>query len=417
MGAIGYEDRESLKEALGATLAKSIEEKGILGDVFERFFAGGEMRGLAGEASQRLLSNEDEPEGSALARMLLAGSPMDVDLAMREAGQAAGLNGIRFFTQKGQFIRNILDRMGWGELTDDIGRMSMGGDAAAGLRQIRLEEAKEELVARVRRYVEEQYDLFSASAIEELMESRLRRASLSTLEEHDFERMEALTRKIVKRMSTLFSRRLKASNSGRLDFKRTLRKSMAFQGAPFQVEWKKKRIDRAEIVAICDVSRSVRRVVRFLLLFLYSLSCEVARVRCFVLCSNMAEATPIFDQYPVAEALSRLERGTGLDILMGRTDYGEALARFKSKWLDEAISRKTTVIILGDARNNYGDPGTEVLAAIRDKCRRLVWLNPESPPTWGTGDSEMKRYLPYCNIAMQCQTLTHLEKFMDVLLK
>jgi hypothetical protein len=116
------------------------------------------------------------------------------------------------------------------------------------------------------------------------------------------------------------------------------------------------------------------------------------------------------------EALARLKSGAGLPILMNRTDYGSSFCDLMDQYAD-SLSKSTTVIILGDARNNYWNPRTEVLRSISDRCRRLIWLNPETPSMWGSGDSEMKAYLPYCTMARECSTLRHLEKVVEYLLR
>jgi uncharacterized protein with von Willebrand factor type A (vWA) domain len=153
-----------------------------------------------------------------------------------------------------------------------------------------------------------------------------------------------------------------------------------------------------------------------MLLLLYSLNEAVARIRSFVFCVNLVEVTEVFNTTPVEETLVRIQKGIGLDILFGRTDYGQALRDFEEGWLDTGTP-KTTVLILGDGRNNYGNPRTEILKTMHDRCRRLIWLNPEPPPFWNTGDSEMKRYRPYCSFVQNCSTVSHLERVVGLLLR
>jgi len=153
-----------------------------------------------------------------------------------------------------------------------------------------------------------------------------------------------------------------------------------------------------------------------MLLFLYSLNEEVARIRSFIFCSNLVEVGHVFEEYEVEEALVRLQKGIGLGIQLGSTDYGGSFLDFKRDWLD-TVTNKTTVLILGDARNNYGDPETEILKLIHERSRSLLWLNPEPPSFWGTGDSEMKKYLAYCTIVKECSTVNHLERVVDLLLR
>jgi len=170
------------------------------------------------------------------------------------------------------------------------------------------------------------------------------------------------------------------------------------------------------VVILCDVSRSMSTVVRFCLLMLYGLNEVIARVRSFVFCSSLLEVSHIFETCPIAEAVERLRTGEGLDIHMGRTDYGSAFWDFTNRHLD-AVTGKTTVIILGDARSNYGDPADELLKKIAERSRRLIWLNPETPSMWGTGDSEMKRYMRLCDLVMECSTLRHLEQLVRALVR
>jgi hypothetical protein len=142
----------------------------------------------------------------------------------------------------------------------------------------------------------------------------------------------------------------------------------------------------------------------------------VARIRSFIFCSNLVEVSQVFEACQVEESLERLQRGIGLKIQFGRTDYGQAFRDFKENWLN-LVTNKTTVIILGDGRNNYGDPETDILALIHERSKRVIWLNPEPPSFWGTGDSEMKSYIPYCSLVRECSTVNHLERVVDFLLK
>jgi hypothetical protein len=221
---------------------------------------------------------------------------------------------------------------------------------------------------------------------------------------------------MIKRLKDRHSRRQKAARRGHLDFKKTLRQSLTYGGLPFDTRWKSKKIDRPEVIAICDVSRSVSNVVRFLLLILYSLNEFIPRIRSFIFCSNLVEVSNLFERYSLQEALARLRSGTDLPILMNRTDYGVSFLDFRDQY-SGCLTKRATVIIMGDARNNYWNPRTEVLRVISERCKRLIWLNPETPSLWGSGDSEMKTYLPYCNVARECSTLGHLEKVVEYLLR
>ncbi len=409
---MGYGDREVLKDALSVALAKSQTEKEIFEECFERFFAFDAFSTREADSDAPLEPDLDTQD-SLLTQMLLSGDNAGLSVAMSNAARHVDITGIKFFTQKGLYIQKIMQQMGLEGLNRDIKRL---GQEAMKERAKRLELAKEALFETVRDYVEQQYDLFASSATEEMIEQYLRNIGLSNVEQRDFHRMRGIVQKMTKRLNTLYSRRRKTANRGLLDFKNTLRKNIIYGGLLFEPKWKKRKVDRPDVVAICDVSRSVKAVSRFLLLFLYSLNEILERIRTFIFCSNLIEVTHVFDEYAVEEAVARIDTGTGLDIIMGRTDYGGALLDFKESWL-ETVTEKTTVLILGDARNNYGDPRTEILREIKERSRRLIWLNPETEPFWGTGDSEMKKYLPHCHLVRKCNTLNNLERLVEILMR
>lgn len=239
--------------------------------------------------------------------------------------------------------------------------------------------------------------------------------NLSSIEERDFERMNSIVKKIVKRMNDVHSRRKKTYKRGVLDVKRTIRLNLKYNEVPFHLQWKRKKIERPDVVVLCDISRSMRQVVRFFLMLLYMLNREVVRIRTFAFCSNLAEVSHLFDRYGVAEGVARLETGYDCNILMSLTDYGQALRDFVALYGDR-VSDRTTVIILGDGRNNFGNPETGLLRMISERAKRVVWLNPETPAFWGTGDSAMKQYLPFCHGVRECNTLFQLERAIDALL-
>jgi uncharacterized protein with von Willebrand factor type A (vWA) domain len=413
-GQVGYEERERLKTSLSVTLAKSQREKEIFDQCFNRYFSLDDF--TREETAAPPLEAAPTPEDAPLTRMILNGDSMGLSLSMREAANRTEVKGIRFFTQKGAYIQQILQNMGQEGLERDIRRLSEGGDDPAHEKGRLLREARDRLLESVKDFVEQQYTLFAEAATEEMMERYLRNVSLSNLEQQDLQRMHRIIRKMVKRLNDRHSRRLKRAKRGRLDLKRTLRDNLAYQGILFEPRWKAKKEDRPDIVVLCDVSRSVEAVSRFMLLFLYSLNEALAQIRSYIFCSNLVEVTHIFENYEVEEALVRLKRGVDLGIQLGRTDYGQAFQDFKDNWL-ETVTRRTTFLILGDGRNNYGDPRTHILRLLQERSKRLIWLNPEPPSFWGTGDSEMDRYRPFCYLARKCSTVHHLERIVDFLLK
>jgi hypothetical protein len=413
---VGYRDRALLKDALAVSMAKTAGEKTILEDCFERFFT---FRLFAADPD-RASKNTDMPSllqtESSLVRLLMEEDRAGLIGAMTEAARLENISQIRYFTQRSLFALRILGRMGAGGLDGQIQTLGRIDTPAAAAEKARLEGAKAYLVDNVRNYVQSQYDLFARNEGERRLESELRLVKLSNLEQRYFARIHNIIQRMVKRLNDLHSRRRKAARRGVLDFKRTLRENISYQGMLFAPSWKRKKIERPQIVVICDISRSVLRTVRFLLLFLYGLNQEIAKIRTFVFCTNLVEVSEILGNSPVDEALARIQGGTDIPLIMGRTDYERSLGDFRRDHI-AAVTRKTTVLVLGDARNNYNDPHPENLKAIYERCKRLIWLNPEVPAFWGSGDSEISHYKPYYTMIKECNTLEHIERLISALVR
>jgi hypothetical protein len=412
---VGYVDRKVLKDSLGSCLAKSAHERDLFDTCFDRYFAV-EMPSVETAPGHSEETAQVEFPLAPLSRMLLFGDMPGLIAAMFQAARRANLESLRYPTQKAFFAMRILDLMGSGELDRDISRLGESSSPIPLKMSADLAEARRSLFESTLEFIEDRFDLLSKGTFNHLMEDYLRNSRLTHIEERDLHRMHAIIRKMVKRLNDLHSRRKRTARRGMLDFKRTLRKNITYGGYLFVPAWKTKKIERPDIIVLCDISRSVSRIVRFFLLFLYSLNREVARIRSYVFCSNLTEVTEYFEKYPVEAALAIIQNGAGLNIMMGRTDYGRALADFRECGM-ESLTRNTTVIILGDARSNFSDPRSDLLRTISQRCKRLIWLNPETPTFWGTGDSEMDRYSPYCSLLQECNTLNHLERVIGSLLQ
>ena len=282
-------------------------------------------------------------------------------------------------------------------------------DAALGQR---LEQGRRYLLEESRQYVERQYELYARANGENLRDEFLMETRLSNLEQRDFDRMHRIVRRMAKRLATRYSRRRKHSKRGQLDIRRTLRRNMPHDGIPFDVVWKYTKIERPRIVVICDVSRSVAAAARFLLLFLYSLNEVVERLQAYAFSDRLIDVGDILEHKDVDEAIPEIMVKIGFR----PTDYGQALDDYEEGFMDE-LDRHTTVIILGDGRSNFTDPRIDIMRRLHDRSRSVIWLNPEPESFWGTGDSEMPRYRPFCHVAKTCSTVVHLERVIDDILK
>ena len=275
-----------------------------------------------------------------------------------------------------------------------------------------LKKRREWLREQVRDYVEQQFLLHADATGRRLREDLLRKVKLSNVEQRNFRLIQEVVFRMAKKLAALHSRRKKVFKRGALNVPRTLRHNMAYDGAIFDLHWKSVKIDRPKVFAICDVSGSVANYARFMLMFLYSLEEVMPKVRSFAFSSDLAEVTELFERNKIEDAIAKAMR----DYSGGSTDYGQAFVDFKKNCLDD-VDNRTTIIILGDARNNYGDPRTDILKEMYDRCKRLIWLNPESRNSWTVGDAEMRRYSAYCHQVEECNSLMHLERIVGNLLR
>ena len=420
---IGYGDRELLKDALCATLAKSEDEVARFDRAFDNFFARdafdlGEPPpepGADGAPESRLEDVSPEAAGSELAQMILQGDSTALAQAMEKAAEAAQVSEIRLSTQKSRMTRRLLDELGIGEIEKIIAQARRLEDPGGEGLARRLEAGKKAITAEAQRFVQRQHDLYAAESGRQLREELLARKALNAeggIDPVDLEVMQALVRKMAKRLADRYSRRRNRAKKGHLDVRRTLRQSMAYGGVPFNIVWKTERVDKPKIVAICDVSKSVAAAAQFLLTFLYSLNEVVDRLDAFAFSGRMIPVNQILDDHGVDKAILEVLKRIGFQ----QTDYGKALEDFAENHLD-SLDRHTTVIFLGDARSNYADPRLDIMRTIHERSRSVIWLNPEPESYWSQGDSVMPRYEPFCHLAKTCNTLDQLERIIEDVLR
>lgn len=410
LGMIGYESREILRDALSAVLAKSAVEKELFDSCFDLFFSQ-DWIAVVTETGGRGRNRHGVPP---LAAMLLDNRRDNLAAMLAEAAARMDRTGLQLPTQRGGYAQRLLEMMGLRDAEAYLNRLR--ADGAGGAEAEALEQWIRRLKESVEEYTLKQYELYSGLRAKELLEERLMDSRLYQMDSRDLEKVKDLVGKIAKKLNDVHSRRKKSAKRGQLDFKKTLRDNINCRGMLFDPKWKRKKVNRPDVMVLCDVSRSMAWVVRFFLLLLYSLNEQIARIRTFIFCSELKEATDLFEKYPADEAVERILSGSELNLFMALTDYGQALKDFKEIALDD-VGRKTTVLILGDARNNFFNPRVEILRSLSERCKRLIWLNPEVPGDWETGDSEMRRYAPFCSLVRECSTLRHLERLIGPLLQ
>lgn len=442
MSMVGPSERLFLRDALTVTLGKSADDQRRVEETFDKFFmhqlptshresdrdanqaAGAEgsqadsdgepgsepgmdASGLDAEA----IANADLGEAAAMAQMMVAGDTAGITAALQGAAREVGLERMWLFTQKNQFTRRILENLGLRDLERAIGQAERNNPEEDGLGQA-LNALRAAMFTRAREYVEREFELFARDTARRLADDRLKDARLHNIDTRDRKRMAMLIKRMAKRLASLYSAQRKRERRGVLNVRKTMRRNHHNDDMLFHIEWKQKKIDKPKVMVICDVSRSVSTVAQFLMLFLYGLSEVLRDVRSFVLCSNVVETTDIFKRHDLDEAVALALEAA----ILGSTDYGQGLDDFLTL-AEDKIDRRTTVLILGDARSNFTDPRVEQLQKIRERSRCVVWLNPEPRTFWGTGDSEMLRYLPQVDVARTVGSIADLDRAITLMLK
>jgi uncharacterized protein with von Willebrand factor type A (vWA) domain len=235
----------------------------------------------------------------------------------------------------------------------------------------------------------------------------------SSFTHQELEEMREAIDKLVRKLKNTVSRRFAVRDRGNLDVKKTLRASARYNGVPLEIKYRRKALRKTRIVTLCDVSGSVWAAARFMLNLLYSLQDCFDKVHSFVFVDRLTEVTPIFEEHDVNEAIRRVLQEADVHYA-AQTDYGETFRHFKREYM-EILTKKTTLIIVGDGRSNYLHPEDAILGEMRDRCRRVIWLNPEYEDLWGTGDSEIKTYLHACHEVRPCRNVNQLIAFIEEL--
>jgi uncharacterized protein with von Willebrand factor type A (vWA) domain len=234
------------------------------------------------------------------------------------------------------------------------------------------------------------------------------------------EEMQALQRAIeplTRALAARLAQRRRRRHRGHLDFRATVRHSLSYGGVPAEPKFRHPRPARPEVMVVADVSGSVASFARFTLQFVYAMAGQFSKVRSWVFIDGIDEVTRFFAEADdLAEAVHRVNTEADVVWVDGHSDYGHALATFAERHLGE-VTPRTSIIVLGDARNNYHASRAEVLGTLRRKGRRLFWLNPEPRGYWDTGDSIISEYAPHCDGVYECRNLRQLERFVTAVVE
>lgn len=422
-------NRVIFKDALRTTLVKRAEHFPQFERLFELHFSHLEEAGGHEGVEEDLFTSAPEARKaledfslnlSPLAVALLVGNGSLLESMALKAARDASLREMEHWLQHGSYFRRLNERLGvleaMRELESVIEMLQTKFSEPQLASQLRenINRNRDGLEKMLRSLIKRYLDRKGESIKRNLLARSLLDKSFWALSEEEIREMRqevALLARRIRLKAVLVDR---CSRWGRLNTRKTLRKNLGTEGVPFHIVLKKKRKKKSQVIALCDVSSSVWNASRFMLNLLYAIQDQFDRVRSFVFVSELGEVTSFFERLEPNQAIEKALREAPIRY-HSYSDYGDVFLEFRDKYLRE-VNSKTIVIIIGDGRNNYLPTRSFVLEELRERCRKLIWLNPEPRSMWGTGDSAMLEYASFCTEVEECRNLRQLSHFIEKLI-
>lgn len=425
--AVGSNDRASFLNTLKTTLVKENRDRAKFDYFFPLFFGGGtppmnnipdemtaEEQAMLQQALESLMG--DMQALKDLLRQMLEGRPFN-EQQLGEQGDRAGLPNADEMGQRPWIERRMQRQMGLNELQKMIDQLLQALEEM-GMGQEALEELREMMQQNAQGLSEQVSQYVGATLAERMADSEpeptpdLMDVPFTHLSDSEVDAMRDEIRRLAARLRSRAALRQRHAKSGTLDTRRMMRANMRYDGVPLELKYRHRHVKPA-LVLICDISTSMRYCAEFLLTLIYELQDQVARTDSFVFISDMVDISMDFKEHEPRRAIEKVltENRPG----SYNTDLGNSLNTFEADHMGR-ISSRTTVIILGDGRNNYNDPRIDIAQDLQRRSRRVLWFNPESQHQWGTGDSDMHRYAPVADGVYRVSNLRELAAAVDKIL-
>jgi uncharacterized protein with von Willebrand factor type A (vWA) domain len=428
MGAIDLMDREALRHAYAACVLKRPSHRTTFDTLFDIWFpavTGDPTRFTSEEGGEDGEPGDGEPMTNdayrdALRQLLLDGDEESMKRFARQVVQGLG----RADTAPGRqswfsyrVLRQLSPETLMSSLLDALlGEQQRGGMAEKVARQTiseRIKQFQEMVEAEVRRRLAEDRgaEQISKTAVQPLAEQ----VDFLRASRNDMAELRRQVFPLARRLATRLTARRRLGKTGKLDFRRTVRASLATGGVPLVTHHKPHKPHKPELVVLCDVSGSVAGFAHFTLMLAYALREQFTKVRAFAFIDTCDEVTEYFTPGgDVADALARMSAEANLVWFDGHSDYGHSIEKFAENYPD-AVGPRTSLLILGDARNNYRATGAQTLKQLVARSRHAYWLNPEPSAYWGSGDSATTAYSDLIEM-VEVRNAVQLEEFIQRIL-
>ncbi len=423
---LGIKDREVFRLSLQTTLVKDANSLPIFEEMFPIFFGANDAPPMM-DPSQDLTPEEAQKVADALRRYneqlrkmmerLLKGEMLNQD-ELEKLARMVGLNQMDNLNYREWMVQRMKKALQFKEVQDALKELAETL-AQMGMDRQRAEQLSQLMQAN-QQALEDQLRQFAGQRIAENMSERphdegidsLMNRPFNALSDKDMERLRKEVQRLAVALKTRIALRQKRAKSGQLDAKGTIRANLKHGSVPIEIKHREKNL-KPKLVVVCDISTSMRYCSELMLSLLYHMQDLISKTHAFAFISRLEFISPDFSGRDVAGAVSQV-----LDRIPAgyyNTDLGSSLVDFQNEYLATVDSR-TTLIIVGDGRNNYNDPRIDIFNTLARRCRRTIWLNPEAPALWGSGDSDMLKYAPSCDILLQANNLAQLTAAVDRML-
>ena len=427
ISAVGMLDREMFKSALKATLIKEPADVKSFDQAFPLYFGheGDPLQspeGLTKEQQEQLQNAIDElrEQIKQLMQMLAQGQQPSKE-QMEQFAKQAGLNMQRMQSANPEvrewLTERMLRQMG---LTPEqvrdalealMKQLKQQGMSSQGRQEVRdtVQQNAEAMREQVGRFVgqsllQKPEDYQHRQKMDDLMDR-----PLASLSEAETDELRGHVRRLVARLRSRAALRQRRGGQGNFDVKGTIRFNQRNMGVPMEIKYRKRHL-KPKICVIVDVSTSMRPVADFMLRMMYEMQDQVSKANSFAFISDIRDVSMMFTEHRPENAVPLV-----LNLLPPghySTDLGNSMATFVRDHMG-TIDRRTTLIFVGDARNNFNDPRLDIMQLLKLRTRRVVWFNPEPPYHWGSGDSDMPAYVPFSDAVHQVATLRQLADAID----
>jgi uncharacterized protein with von Willebrand factor type A (vWA) domain len=424
---LGVHERDVFRLAMRATLVKEARDQAAFEYFFPLFFGQSTPPmenipdGLNAADQQKLEDALQSLMGDLqalreLLRQALQGQPFSPD-QLGQAGANSGLNATDEMNARPYIERRMNRQMGLNEIQQMIDRL-MEELAAMGMSDEAQAEVREKLEANAAGLAEQVSQYVGASLAERMADREpdpkpdLQDVPFTRLGDEEVAAIREEIRRLAARLRSRAALRQRRARTGQLDPRRMMRANMRYDGVPLEMRFRTHHVKPA-LVLICDISTSMRYCAEFLLTLVYALQDQVAKTNSYVFIGDLVDISMVFAEQEPMRAIETVLRENRPGSY--NTDLGNSLATFQREHAG-VVSHKTTLILVGDGRNNYNDPRIDIVRDLQRKARRVLWFNPEHPSQWGTGDSDMLQYAPASDGVYRVSTLRELAAAVDQIL-